>query len=306
MVTRRSRSWLRTCLGAALSVLLVTARAQEIAIVPAEPTAETIVGVSPVIFTGIVSELRYDFHPNSRVPFTFIRFAGVEYLRKDSPVATEKGNSIEISVAGGIRDNLHIMEVDELPKFALGNRYLVFLRGGGWRLSPIAGFEAGVFRLHGSLKADASIIDYRGRPLGGVREGRFVMASPLKEDPPGQDRFEGGARESSPPAALDRELRSLSDRLRGRSQEEQEQFEMRLRERERQQVQKEEEVLKEEDRRPGGIAGYGRVMRLSEMKSYIDSTVTNVGGKYREFSTLHLTPATSRREGSQAVPPRRP
>ena len=302
MFTRRSCCRPLIYLSVAISTVLMTAQAQDIAIVPAAPSAETMVGVSPVIFTGIVSELRYGHHPNSRVPFTFIRFAGVDYLRKDSPVETEKGNSIEISVAGGIRDNLRIMEVDELPKFALGQRYLVFLRGGGWRFSPVTGFEAGVFRLHGSLKADALILDYKGHPLGGVKDGRFVMAPKLKEERPGRDRSENGAQERPLAAALDKDLRQLSERFKNGSKREQ--FERELRQRELKDVQ--QATVKEDDQRSGGIAGYGSVMRLSEMKSFIDSTVKATAGKYREFSTLYLTPASSSQEGFKVTPPRTP
>ena len=219
MFPRRHRRRLPTALSVALSVIvyIMTAQAQDIAIVPATPSAETMVGVSPVIFTGIVVALRYDRHANSWMPFTFVRFTGVDYLRKDSPVATEKGDSIEISVAGGIRDNLRIMEVDELPKFALGQRYLVFLRGGGWRFSPVAGFQAGVFRLHGSLRGDASIFDYKGTPVGGVRDGRFVEASRSRDERPAQDRSESGPQERPLPPASDKDLREFSDSFNGQS-----------------------------------------------------------------------------------------
>jgi hypothetical protein len=244
----------------ALSTLVLTARAQDLAIVPANPLAETMVGVSPVIFTGIVSELRYSRHPNSRIPFTFVRFSGVEYLRKDSPVATEKDGSIEISVAGGMRDNLHMMEVDELPKFALGQRHLIFLRGGGWRFTPIAGFEAGVFRLHGSLKSDAFILDYGGTPVGGIKDGRFFEAPKSKVESSAQDRFQSGLQENSLSPELDRDLRQISDRFKDRSARDQ--FEKELSEREVKEAQ--HPIVKEDDQSSGGIAGYGNVMRVSQ------------------------------------------
>jgi hypothetical protein len=278
------------------------AQAQEIAIIPPTPSAETMVGVSPVIFTGIVSGLRYDRHANSEMPFTFVRFAGVKYLRKDSEVATEKGDSIEISLAGGIRDNLRTMEVDELPQFKLGQRYLVFLRGGGWRFSPVTGFEAGVFRLHGRLEDDAVILNYRGIPLGGVRDGRFVPASRVKDERLGRDDSERGVRESELSPEAEKELRERSDRFKDEAAREQ--LEKELRERERKEVQ--EKINKENDQSSGQIAGYDNVMRLSQMKSFIDRSVKATSGQYKEFSTLYLTPVGFSKEGFTVRPPQNP
>ena len=273
--------------------------AQEIAIIPQNPLAEAMVGVSPVIFTGITTGLRYDYHENSKMPFTFVKFTGVDYLRKDAEVATERGNTIEISLAGGIRDNLRIMEVDELPKFELGQRYLVFLRGGGWRFSPITAFDAGVFRLYGRLKDDAVILNYRGVPLAGVKDGRFVTATRLGSQSI-QEGSETGVLERPLQPQVEKRLRELSNEVKDPAA--QERREKALRDRELKELA--QDVSKEDDQKMGPFSDYGQVMRLSQMKSFIDRSVQATSGQYKAFSTLYLTPVGFGKEGFKSMPPK--
>ena len=287
------------CLGAAVCSVTSMVYAQEIAIVPQNPSAEIIVAVSPVIFSGIVTELRYGHHENSKMPFTFVKFAGVDYLRKDSQVVTEKGDTIEISFAGGIRDNLRILEVDELPKFELGERYLVFLRGGGWRFSPITAFDAGVFRLHGRLKDDAAILNYRGVPLKGIKEGRFITATPLRDQ--GQDGSETGVSESPLPPKSEERLRKLSSDVKDKAAREK--LENVLRAREFEGLK--QNIVKEDDQKRGRLAMYGNVMRLSQLKSFIARIVKATSGKYNAFSKLYLTPVAFGKDGFKIMPPQK-
>ena len=120
---------------------------EDIALAPPFPAFEEMVGISPVIFSGIVSAIHYGEHGHSPYPFTFVTFSGVDFTRKDSEVPLGRDNTLEVSYMGGILDDLTIIETDEFPKFELGERYLIFLRGGGWRLSPIAANTGGVFKL---------------------------------------------------------------------------------------------------------------------------------------------------------------
>lgn len=273
--------------------------APEIAIVPHNPSAETMVAVSPVIFTGIVTGMRYGHHQNSKMPFTFATFSGVDYLRKDSKVATEKGNSIEISLAGGIRENLRIMEVDELPNFELGQRYLVFLRGGGWRFSPITAFEAGVFRLHGRLKDDAAILNYHGAPIAEIKKGMFVTAT--RNTGKNDVASDAGANESALKPNMEKRLRILSEKSMNRSIRERKEKALRMRETKELQQQ----APKEDDNKKGRFAGFGEVLRLSQLKSFIQQTVKTTSGKYRAFSTLHLTPVGFNKEGFRIQSPQK-
>lgn len=269
----------------------------EIALVPFNPSAETMVAVSPVIFTGIVTGLRYGYHQNSKMPFTFVTFTGVDYLRKDSQVATEKGNTVEISVAGGIRDNLRIMEVDELPNFELGQRYLVFLRGGGWRFSPITAFEGGVFRLHGRLKDDAAILNYQGAPIAEIKQGMFVTA--MRDTGKEDGERDAGANERALNPALEKRLRNLSEKATNRSIRERQEAVLRKRDAK----EEKQRIRKERDVKQGPLAGYDKVLRLSQLKSFVDRTAKATAEKYRAFSTLHLTPVGFNKEGFRIQSP---
>lgn len=246
---------------------------------PPDPSPLVMVGVSPVIFSGIVTDTHYGFHPGSKMPYTFIKFAAVEYLRKDSGVDTQSGNTVEISVAGGIRENHRILHVDEMPQFVLGERYLVFLRGGPWRFSPITGLHSGVFRLHGRLTDDAMLLNYAGQPLERIGDAAFI---------PAKERREIGETNASESGLEDFQLRRLSS-LSGNAKDagvEKAAAESHLVGR----VMAGPDAVKEEDDPKGRFANYGRLMRVSDLKQFIDKAVSQTAGQYPEFSSLSLRP----------------
>lgn len=47
----------------------------------------------------------------------------------------------------GLLPDGRLVETAETPRFAAGERYVVFMRGGGWRLSPVLDWQQGVLRL---------------------------------------------------------------------------------------------------------------------------------------------------------------
>lgn len=146
------------------------------------------------------------------------------------------------------------------------------------------------------------ILNYRGIPLGGVKDGYFVPASKLKDKSPGQDGSERGVRESELSPEVEKELRELSERLKDESVRAK--LEKELRERELKDVQ--EKINKENDQSSGRIAGYDNVMRVSQLKNFIDRSVKETSGKYKEFSTLYLTPRGFSKEGFKVRPPKNP
>jgi hypothetical protein len=134
------------------------------------------VGISPVIFTGTVVGVRYATPRGSQYPFTYVRFGGVTFIRRDAPVTTTQA-SIEIAHAGGVRPDMRAVEVSSQPKFVPGARYLVFIRGGEWRLSPIPGGNMGYFLLRGRAREDPVVADPNsGAPLSGFENGRPTVA----------------------------------------------------------------------------------------------------------------------------------
>lgn len=56
-------------------------------------------------------------------------------------------DALSFEVPEGVLPDGRLVETAETPRFAAGERYLVFVRGGPWRLSPIIDWQQGVLRL---------------------------------------------------------------------------------------------------------------------------------------------------------------
>ena len=82
---------------------------------------------------------------------------------------------------GGLHPDFTISEVDEFPRFELGQRYLIFIRGGAWKLSPIAGNSMGVYKLYGSLEDDPFVLTTTNDPIKGIEEGRVVLSNKIPD-----------------------------------------------------------------------------------------------------------------------------
>ncbi|MCR6654174.1 MAG: hypothetical protein NVV73_23020 [Cellvibrionaceae bacterium] len=242
---------------------------------PPDATPTELVAYSPVIFTGIASSTRYGFHDKKKMPYTFIQFSGVTYLRRDSALGDPSKGTVEISVAGGLRENLRLLEVDEMPKFDLGQRYLVFLRGGDWRLSPITASQQGVFRLHGRIADDALVLNYQGQPIARIDERKFVLAK------------EKSTNDSTGPAEekLDDHQAGQLASLSGRAPKDTQQ-EGALSEK----VDSEGDRAQEPDNTQGRFANFETIMTLSTLKTFIDQTAKKTAGMYPEAAQVSLTP----------------
>lgn len=237
----------------------------------------TMVAISPVIFSGIVTGMRFGTHHNSKMPYTFVQFSGVKYLRRNADVGKSSDDTLEISLAGGIRENLRLLEIDELPKFNLGERYLVFLRGGSWRLSPITAFESGVLRLHGRLADDALVLNYHGQPIERVDDQQFTLAKE-KIANTGPESVEIELDSRSAGNLLNLSGTAPKDKLKEKSR-----VEMNL--------AAPTPQVRETDNPKGRFAHYGPILRLSELQKFIDQAAAKTSGIYPEFSELSLTPA---------------
>jgi hypothetical protein len=245
------------------------------AAVPPDATPTELVAYSPVIFTGIASGMRYGFHDDSKMPYTFVQFSGVKYLRRDSSIGDLSKDTVEISMAGGLRENLRLLEIDEMPKFDLGQRYLVFIRGGSWRLSPITALEKGVFRLHGRLADDALVLNYHGQPIARMDERQFILAK------------EKSANESAGLAEqeLDSRQASYMAASSGRAPKDKEK-EKALSEI----VVTESDLAREPDNARGRFANFEDIMTISVLQKFIEQTAQKTAGMYPEFSQVSLTP----------------
>ncbi len=261
---------------------------EDLALPPPFPTFEQMVGISPIIFTGIVSGIRYARHENSPYPFTFVKFSGLEFLRKDSNVPMGRNRTLEISYAGGMYDDLTILDISEFPEFEMGQRYLVFLRGGGWPLTPIAGNGLGLFKLYGSLEEDPYLLNLEGSPVSGIEEGQMVFSRKKQLDRETVKKGQSTSEQRISPA-LEEKYRALSQEFLDKESREK----MEAEEQEKEISREAETIPKERDQEDAFIGKWDKVMKLSQMKKMIRTIARKTANEYPEFQKLFLVPVES-------------
>ena len=82
------------------------------------------------VVEGVVESIRYEQFAS--VPYTAVKLAVVE-----TRLGTPQPSTIVIRQQGGILPNGLGLEIPELPTFAVGKRYVVFLRNTTWQVTPI-------------------------------------------------------------------------------------------------------------------------------------------------------------------------
>ncbi|UCF05880.1 MAG: hypothetical protein JSV33_02250 [bacterium] len=277
-------------------------RPEKVVVSSPDPNLEEMVGISPVIFHGTVIGVRFGDHEGTQQPYTFVQFGGVEFLRRDSKPPVDKNGILEISYLGGLLDDGRRLEVSVSPYFEIGKRYLVFLRGGGWRLSPIPGVNKGVFRLIGRIQGDPVVATSGGVPIGEFVEGRPITARrvSLAQEENGIER---GVRVEEIPPGDEREARIAPRKALGAEEAEKREAAEQARE-----ADTTERVVKEDPSDKEYVAGlkgrWTKVMRLSELKGTIEELAKRTQGKYPEFERVFSIPVPEARQQNLPGPSR--
>lgn len=95
---------------------------------------------SALVFEGVVTEV--DIAAGDKAARTRVRFAVARVLRGQID-----RDALTFEVPEGELPDGRLVETVETPRFAQGERYIVFVRGGPWRLSPVLDWHQGVLRL---------------------------------------------------------------------------------------------------------------------------------------------------------------
>jgi hypothetical protein len=264
---------------------------EDIALASPYPTLEEMVGISPCIFTGTAVGIRYAKHETSHYPYTFVRFAGIEFIKEYANVPLDKDGTLEISYVGGMLDDMSILEISTRPDFECGKRYLVFLRGGGWRLSPIPGINQGLFLLRGRADGDPFVLDISGAPISGFENGYRILSTKKLPEGEAEQRVQDSREEEVSPEKA-REMGIIPKRM---SPEEVEKIESEAKSRE------EELDKKEIPGEPGQTDrlehNWSKVTKLSELTSEIKALVEKTRGKYEKFEKVYFVPVPFAEEG---------
>jgi hypothetical protein len=99
-------------------------------------TVRDLLGQTAAVVEGEVFEVRHAFE-DCAGPRTHVRLRDVRSL-----IGTEVPAQVELRVFGGPLPNGFWAEASGVPRFALGSRYVVFLRNTDWTYAPVLGAHA--------------------------------------------------------------------------------------------------------------------------------------------------------------------
>lgn len=161
-----------------------------LAFLPASPATGTtvvrleldqLVDQAEGIFTGqaVHSEVVPSRDGNSL--FTFVTFEVDSALKGVFP-----GRHLTLRLHGGELEGVGVL-LYGMPRFEVGESYLVFVRGNGVYASPVLGWMQGQLRIAREARSGKPIlVDWRGAPVLGIAGGRFERGRPQDLDPAGE------------------------------------------------------------------------------------------------------------------------
>jgi len=129
------------------------------------------------VVEGEVADITYSYDEKTG-PWTQITLEGVKAHLGQMPQ-----ERLTLKVRGGHLPNGKIILVPELPSFALGKRYVVFLRNTSWSWAPVLG---DLSLRYETVAGKEVLVDANGRPVvgvdaGGLRFGDKALFTPSME-----------------------------------------------------------------------------------------------------------------------------
>lgn len=126
---------------------------------------------SVLIFIGTVVDHEAAVTADGLYPYTFVTFDVEEVLKG------EADRQLTLRFDGGPVGN-ELVEISGVPRFALGGRHLLFVAGQEKGFCPLAGWFQGKLDFVQHPEGGGEVlVDSNGRPVKGVKEGRFVRGA---------------------------------------------------------------------------------------------------------------------------------
>lgn len=139
-----------------------------------------LVATSAMIVEGEVETVDIaagQIEPRTRITLRIDRlFAGV------SP-----GSRLEFDLPMGLMPDGTLLDIAEAPRFAAGERYLVFYKRGRWNITPVAGWSQGYYRAV-SFNEQTVFVSANGHCVAGVEAHGFTLG-PRVARPMGPPEF---------------------------------------------------------------------------------------------------------------------
>lgn len=142
-----------------LIFLGATHKVQATTVIP--PDFNTLVSQAEIIFRGKVTKVRSEWtgEGNQRCIVTYITFDVLKVL-KGKP-----SSPYELKVLGGTVGS-DVMEIDDVPKFKVGDQTLLFVENNGTQFMPLVGIMNGYFRIETDAKTgNETVLRHSGKPL---------------------------------------------------------------------------------------------------------------------------------------------
>jgi hypothetical protein len=165
MITQRNIRWTRLFASLLLSVLAVTKTT-------AQPTLDTLVGQSDLVFQGVVEGIDYSMSnpggpEGTSVPYTYVTYRVTKVFRG----AAE--DMITLRFIGGLDEqNGLYMQASNAPQFDLGDEDILFVQGNTERLVPLVDDEEGRFRVIGG-----QVYDENAHSLNIADDGSLILGA---------------------------------------------------------------------------------------------------------------------------------
>lgn len=185
--SRRSAPRRRAHRLALLALLSLLGTAPAGATVVVEKDFAALCAEADLIFVGTVTGVAAEWSdPQRRAIRTRVTFGDLTWLR-GGPAA-----SITLTFAGGEMDGLR-EEIAGVPRFALGERRVLFARDGAY-VSPLVGFNQGQFQVVEGPDG-AVVFDAEGKPVPAANRAALQQGESAAAGPPvSLDAFLGRVR----------------------------------------------------------------------------------------------------------------
>jgi hypothetical protein len=162
-----------------LAIALLATSASQATIVLRLNVAQQ-VDMADVIFIGTAVREEVALTGDARVPFTFVTFS-VEQTLKGSTV----DRFLTLRFVGG-RIGRRVLEVEGMPEFQQGQKYLLFVSDNGKAGCPIVGWAQGVLQFSRDVRTgQAVLVDERGSTMAGMQNDEWLRGAPQSPPKPG-------------------------------------------------------------------------------------------------------------------------
>jgi len=137
-----------------------------------EMTFADLVAHAEVIAVGTVTDIREQWDAAQKVPLTLVTFSDLTVL-KGNP-----GNSMTLEFVGGTMPNGLVMVVSGVPRFAVGEKTVVFSTGNHQDFCPLTGVWQGLLRVTADPQLGTETVsDSAHVPIAKIQNGKFMKFS---------------------------------------------------------------------------------------------------------------------------------